>query len=107
MTYRGIWLVLVGNGRISLLEARAPPTNASGIEMMSQRNSTEKKKPSGMDPDEPVAWRTRFIRDMTVTVTPGKKHAVLQHTACQPSWLRLMAPQIQTAAYPATTDMRR
>ncbi len=91
-------MVLVGNGRTSRLDARAPPTNASGMEMMSQRNSTEKKNPSGMDPDEPVAWRIRFIRDMTVTVTPGKKHAVRQHTVCQPSWLRLMAPHIQTAA---------
>jgi len=72
--------------------------NANGMEIRSQRKSTEKKKPKGMEPDEPVAWRTRFIRDMTVTVTPGKKHAVRQHTVCQPSWLRLMAPQIHTAA---------
>lgn len=82
---RGIWFVLVGNGRISLLEARAPPTKANGMEINNHRNNTEKKNPSGMAPEDPVAHRKRFIKDITATVTPGKKHAVLQHTLCQPS----------------------
>lgn len=104
---RGIWFVLVGNGRISLLDARAPPTNASGMEIKSHRKSTEKKNPRGMAPDDPVANKNRFKRDITATVTPGKKHAVLQHTLCHPSWLLFIAPQIHTEANPAATDINR
>lgn len=40
----------------------------------------EKKKPSGMAPEERVAHRKMLTKVITVTVTPGKKQATRQHT---------------------------
>ena len=40
----------------------------------------EKKKPRGMAPEEPVAYRKVLRKVMMATVMPGKKQATRQHT---------------------------
>ena len=52
-----------------------PPTHSPH-----HRKMMEKKKPSGMAPDERVAHRKMLTKVITDTVTPGKKQATRQHT---------------------------